>query len=447
MANYYVIIGLGDTGLSCAQYLMSVGISFVMMDTRIQPPHLDNFKKTFVNVPLILGKLDTTILEKASAIILSPGIALQTPEILAQQKRGIPIIGDIELLAKAITSPVIAITGTNAKSTVTTLVGEMATKMGLQAQVGGNLGVPALDLFMQQPKADLYVLELSSFQLETTYSLKSAVATILNITPDHMDRYATLAAYQQAKHRIYHDCEVAIINRDDKLTYSHDKHARQFYFTLDSPAEHEFGLMIDKQECYLAYEDHRLLSVRELPILGKHYYANALAALAIGHGYGWAMESMLQVLREFRGLPHRCQFVHEAQGVKWYNDSKGTNVGATCAAIEGLGSAVQGKLVLIAGGVGKNADFHPLLPFIQKYVSHVVLIGEAAKEIANCLMESPSPFSFAASMVEAIQQAEKVALSGDAILLSPACASFDMFKNYEHRGNVFMQLVAEKFCT
>lgn len=431
-----VIVGLGLTGLSCARYLQSVGQNFAMVDSRAEPPQLAAFKQAFPNVEVECGKLDADILQRATSIILSPGIALSEPVIQKYLAKGIPVIGDIELFAKATNTPVIAITGTNAKSTVTTLVGEMAKQAGYSTQVGGNLGVPALDLL--NPDAALYVLELSSFQLETTYTLAPMVATILNVTPDHMDRYATLDSYQAAKQRVYQHCQIAVCNRDDKLTDI--KHTAKIYFTLEEPRENEFGLRQDHGQYYLAFGKELLMPVRDLPVAGRHYQANALASLAIGHGFGLAFEPMLEVLRRFPGLPHRCQLVRQRRGVKWYNDSKGTNVGATQAAIEGLGEHQDGKLILIAGGIGKHADFKPLVGVMEKYARHVVLIGESAQELAD-LIGNRIPISFAASMEEAVRRCDAVAQSGDSVLLSPACASFDMFKNFEHRGQVFSEIV------
>jgi len=298
--------------------------------------------------------------------------------------------------------------------------------------------VPALDLLLQADTTDLYVLELSSFQLETTHSLQSAVATVLNVTPDHMDRYDTLQDYQAAKLRVYQHAKIAVCNRDDAMTET--AHTPKFYFTLNEPQAGEFGLRTVGLESWLAFGNDVLLAVNELPVVGRHYQANALAALAIGHGFGLPFAPMLAVLREFTGLPHRCQLVRNRRGVKWYNDSKGTNVGATQAAIEGLGSHVSGKLVLIAGGIGKNADFTPLLPAMEKYARHVVLIGQSARELAD-LINGRIPISFAANMDEAVRRCDAVAQPGDSVLLSPACASFDMFKNFEHRGQVFADVV------
>lgn len=437
----HVIVGLGVTGLSCARYLKDRGIPVAVTDTRMNPPHLETLQKLYPDIPVALGEINSSMLNEAASIILSPGIALYEPVIAKQIERGIPVIGDIELFARAVTVPVIAITGTNAKSTVTTLVGEMAEAAGYKVQTGGNLGIPALDLLLANPDANLFVLELSSFQLETTHSLKPAVATILNISPDHMDRYKDLADYQRAKYRVYQHCQTAVCNRDDVLTECHDAHVEtKLHFTLSEPGAGEFGLLTRNNVVYLAHGENALLPVSDLPVMGRHYQANALAALAIGYGFGMPFAPMLKVLREFKGLPHRCQLVRERHDVKWYNDSKGTNIGATQAAIEGLGAEIRGKLVMMMGGVGKNADFTTIAPVVEKYSRHVVLIGEAANEIAAAL-QNRVPVSFAKDMEEAVSQADAAAKSGDSVLLSPACASLDMYKNYEHRGQVFTECV------
>ncbi|HSW71608.1 MAG TPA: UDP-N-acetylmuramoyl-L-alanine--D-glutamate ligase, partial [Gammaproteobacteria bacterium] len=364
--------------------------------------------------------------------------------IAKQRMKGVPVIGDIELFARAAKAPIIAITGSNAKSTVTTVTGLMMEAAGLAVKVGGNLGIPVLDLLVSPPVLpEAYVLELSSFQLETTYTLKPQVATVLNVTPDHMDRYADFQAYRAAKQRIYQDCQIAVCNRDDLNTECGDHYSlRRFYFTLNEPVQNEFGLIKKNNENYLAFENEILMPVSALPIRGRHYQANALAALAIGHGFGLPMQAMLQVLREFKGLIHRCQLIRELKGVYWYNDSKGTNVGATLAAMEGLGSEIEGKLILIAGGVGKSADFSPLVPAIGKYVRTVMVLGEAAPILAETIAGA-SEVLFAKDLQEAVLRADQKAHPGDCVLLSPACASYDMFRNYEHRGEVFMQLVQD----
>lgn len=440
MHDLHVIVGLGVTGLSCVRYLMQRQVPVAVLDTRLNPPGLVELKQEFPEITLSLGGWDEALLNQASVLVMSPGISLKEPAIAKQSARGISIIGDIELFALEASAPIIAITGTNAKSTVTTLVGLMAKAAGLNTGVGGNLGLPALDL-LSLSAPHLFVLELSSFQLETTYSLKPQVATVLNVTPDHMDRYANLSAYAAVKRHIYSNCKVAVCNRDDSLTECGDQYNNQkLYFTLNDPHQNEFGLIKKSDEIYLAYEDQLLMPAAELPILGRHYQANALAALAIGHGAGLPMAAMLNTLKTFKGLPHRCQLIRELNGIYWYNDSKGTNVGATLAAIEGLGSEIKGKLILIAGGVGKNADFSLLVPAIDKYVKAVILIGEAAPLLATVIGEHAEIY-FANDMEEAVILSAKAANSGDSILLSPACASLDMFRNFEHRGEVFSENV------
>ena len=436
----HIIVGLGETGLSCAHFLKQQQIPFAVMDTRKNPPNLGLFKNLFPGTPIVLGEINLTQLQQAKKIIMSPGISLQDREFINRHLKGsVPILGDIELFALSNKLPVIAITGTNAKSTVTTLVGKMAESAGHKVLVGGNLGVPVLDLLKNaDTKTNLYVLELSSFQLETTYSLKPTVASILNVTPDHMDRYKSLDEYRDAKLRIYQHSEKVVCNLDDPLT---DVTAQnKFVFTLNEPKRNQFGILTKKAKSYLAFGDQELMPTDELPVIGKHYQANALASLAIGHAYGFDFAPMIKVLREFAGLPHRCELIRELNGVRYINDSKGTNVGATLAAIDGLGSEIKGKLILIAGGIGKNADFAPLLPTIKKYCRHVVLMGEAANDLA-VLIDKSVPHSFANSMEEAVKQAQQNAQSNDTVLLSPACASFDMFKNFEHRGEVFAEIV------
>ncbi|MES2218353.1 MAG: UDP-N-acetylmuramoyl-L-alanine--D-glutamate ligase [Pseudomonadota bacterium] len=436
----HVIVGLGVTALSCARFLKKQNIPLAFADTRAEPPNLARILADYPNCQVSLGKLDDKLLDSAAKIIVSPGVSIKEPALARQIGQGKTVIGDIELFAHVVAEPVIAITGTNAKSTVTTLVGKMALMAGLRSEMGGNLGTPALDL-LERNNPELFVLELSSFQLETTHSLKPQVAALLNITPDHMDRYATLKDYQDAKHRVFMNCEIAVCNRDDPATDALNHYSKQkVQFTLQTPGKQEFGLVMCEKESYLAFEDQLLMPVHDLPILGRHYQANALAALAIGHSFGLRMAPMIETLLTFNGLEHRCQLVRERNGIRWYNDSKGTNVGATLAAIEGLGPEIDGKLILIAGGVGKNADFSPLVPGVAKYVRTVILIGESAPVLADILTDRVE-ICFAKSMQEAVTLAEQAATPGDSVLLSPACASLDMFKNFEHRGAVFTEVV------
>lgn len=410
-----VIIGLGKTGLSCIRYLLKKNTDIAIVDNRINPPGLPELKNYSPNVPVYLGCFHENILSQADELVISPGVSLKEPAIAKQIKNGKPVIGDIELFARAARAPIIAITGSNGKSTVTTLVGEMAKCAGINVGVGGNLGIPALDL-LTAPEPDLYVLELSSFQLETTYSLKAKAAVVLNISPDHMDRYENIEEYKAAKMRIYNGCEVAVI-------------------------EGEWNLFSTEGN-YLTYEKQKLLSIDKLKIKGRHQVSNALAALALGAAAGLPMAAMLKALREFPGLPHRCQWVAKINNVDYYNDSKGTNVGAAKAAIEGLGRGTGHcaltKIILIAGGQGKGADFSELFPVVEKYVRAVILIGQDAPKIKTALTGA-CKILFAESMREAVKFAAQEAQPGDMVLLSPACASFDMFNNFEHRGEVFCE--------
>jgi UDP-N-acetylmuramoylalanine--D-glutamate ligase len=439
--NLHVVVGLGVTGLSCVRYLLEKKYSVVVMDTRLNPPALAELQASYPRCNVILGKLEEAVLAQAKVIILSPGVALSTPAIAKQRDRGVHVIGDLDLFFLAAKAPVIGITGTNAKSTVTTLVGLMAKAAGVAVQVGGNLGVPVLDLLADS--AQLYVLELSSFQLDTLNAGKLNIAALLNITPDHLDRYPSFADYQASKQRIFSDCDIAIYNRDDVLTYPQKTGFKQQYcFTLQTPRENEFGLIAKSEEEYLAFDKTLLLNIKSLPVRGRHYQANALAALAIGYSIGLPFAPMISALEQFSGLAHRCQLVRELSGVKWFNDSKGTNVGATLAAIEGLGPTLRdGKLILLAGGVGKGSDFSPLLSAVASYTRLVILIGEAACEIELAL-RGKVRCVHANSLEKAVLRAQQEAIPNDAVLLSPACASYDMFRNFEHRGDVFTALVS-----
>lgn len=435
-----VVVGLGKTGLSCVRFLRARGYQVAVNDTRLTPPNLTELNAEFPEVEVSLGRLDETLLLRAQEIITSPGISINEPELLsARVNAGISVIGDIELFCRATTKPIVAITGSNAKSTVTTLVGLMAENAHIKVGVGGNLGTPVLELL--NPETELYILELSSFQLETTHSLKAAAAIVLNISEDHMDRYANMQAYHQAKHRIYRNCQFYITNRQDPLTVPLlPKAVPHTSFGLDTPDLTTYGVIRDAGQNYLAKGREKLLLASEMGIFGEHNIANALAALALGEAVHIPMAVMLQTLKEFNGLPHRCQLVSKHQGVAWYNDSKGTNVGATLAAIDGLGAAITGKVILIAGGVGKGQDFTPLSPALAKYGKAVILIGEDASKIDAAITANINKV-YAPTLMAAVHQAQTLASVGDAVLLSPACASFDMFKHYEDRGQQFVSAV------
>ena len=431
-----LIIGLGKTGLSCARYLAARGEAFAAADSRAAPPWLEEFRTAFPEAPFHLGGFDPALLARARRLIVSPGVALAEPAIAAAIQDGAEALGDIELFARAARAPVVAITGANGKSTVTTLVGEMLRDAGCRVRVGGNLGTPALDL-LTGDDPDFYVLELSSFQLETTRSLNAAAAVLLNISPDHMDRYRDLTEYTAAKRRIYRGDGVMVINSDDPLVAAMAEADRDcLRFSLSEPASGDYGLRERDGQRWLAKGTEALMPVADVRIKGLHNIANALAALALCEAVGLPTPSLLDTLRHFPGLPHRTQWVAQIRGVDWYDDSKGTNVGATLAALQGMPS----KVVLIAGGLGKAQDFTPLRPAVAAKARAVILLGTDAPVIEHALAGAV-PLVRVGSMEEAVAQAAQLAVPGDAVLLSPACASFDMFKGYDHRGQVFSDAV------
>ena len=491
--KFYVIIGLGKTGLSCVKFALRQGWHVAVTDSRMSPPGLDELKKLVPQIETVLGEISAELLNKADQLIVSPGVDLRIPAIADAIKRGIPCCGDVEIFLQNISAPVVAVTGSNAKSTVTTLVGQMAVQSGLNAVTAGNIGTPVLDLLSSvetrysasqihpvetrlmihayvetsQKPADLYVLELSSFQLATTSSLAAAAATVLNISEDHMDRHPDMEDYIAAKHIVYKNSKVNVVNYDDVNTWTVYKTETKeqlrstfeswinhlitttkesipfhsiFFSLANDKVLHCYHTIEDKENTYLAVDGQRLLNTNEMQIFGKHNIENALAAIALGDAVNLSRTAMLQVLKEFKGLAHRCQLVHEHNGVKWYDDSKGTNVGASLAAIEGLGKGMRGKIILIAGGLGKGADFSPLKTVMPRLVKHVILMGEAADEMYE-LFHRNCDITRVNSMQEAVQVADKVSHPNDIVLLSPACASFDMFKDYVHRGEEFVKFV------
>ncbi|MBL7480527.1 UDP-N-acetylmuramoyl-L-alanine--D-glutamate ligase [Legionella bononiensis] len=441
--SLYLVAGLGKTGLSIARYLHRKNKSFIVFDTRKEAPGLAEFKAEFPHIPVYLQSLPDQQLSQLTDIITSPGLSLDTPFIKQAIQSGVAVYGDIECLAKEINTPVIAITGTNGKSTVTTLVGDMAKAAGFRVAVAGNIGTPVLDMLDDEHQYDLWVLELSSFQLDLTYSLSPVAATILNVTPDHLDRHHTMEAYIQAKQRIYHRAQAAIVNRQDGVTIPNETSnpgIRLVTFGSDVPTQGNWGLISKDETIYLAKGSECLLSVDSLLIKGVHNWLNALAACALAEAAGVPEHHILHVLKTFAGLPHRCQWVRSLDGVEWINDSKGTNVGATISAINGIGGAMQGKIVLIAGGQGKGADFSDLTKPIADFVRSIVLIGEDADKMEAALAHVV-PVVRASSLDNAVVLAKTCAKPGDVVLLSPACASLDMFRDFNHRGDVFASSV------
>jgi UDP-N-acetylmuramoylalanine--D-glutamate ligase len=436
-APYAVIVGLGTTGLSCARYLRAHGWRLAVTDTRAAPPQLAALMTLDAHIPVRLGGLDPSLLADAVCVVASPGVPLSAPFFAEARRRGLGIVGDIELFARAAEAPVAGVTGTNGKSTVTTLLARMAERAGLKVRAGGNLGEPALDLL--SPDTQLYVLELSSYQLETTSTLECRAATVLNVSPDHLDRYESLASYAAAKARIFARCDTAVINLDDPLTVAMARLARRtLSFSLRASIGADYAVALARGEWWLTRGGTPLLQVASLRIKGLHNAANALAALALGEALGLPLPAMLAELTAFAGLPHRSQWVADVNGVSYVDDSKGTNVGATLAAVAGM----PGPLVIIAGGEGKSQDFAPLAAAFRGKVHHAVLIGRDAPLIARVL-EGVCPFEHCATLPQAVQAAARAARPGDTVLLSPACASLDMFRDYAQRGEVFAQAVQE----
>jgi UDP-N-acetylmuramoylalanine--D-glutamate ligase len=436
----HIILGLGKTGLSFARYLGKKKIPFTVVDTRTHPPCLDEFKQTFPFASVYLGhELKPELLQQADMIYLSPGIALNHPILSSiNHNPGTNLVSDIELFARNTQVPIVAITGTNAKGTVTTLVETMASYAQCKVKVGGNIGNPALGL-LDDYEPDVYVLEISSFQLETTQSLRAHVATVLNVSDDHQDRHLTRENYIAIKQRVYQNCKIAVWNRNDRNTYPHD-YQKNISFGID-PSETEFGVRTMHDQPWLCYGKQPWLPTEELSLTGCHNWANALAALAIAQALELPRQSSLAALRNFKGLPHRCQLVAEKSGVRWYNDSKATNVGACAAAISGLAPKL-GKIILIAGGLAKDADFYPLRPLMKDYVKHLILIGTDAPLLRRALQDT-TQITDAHDLMHAVELAQQKAQSNDIVLLSPACASLDMFENYEARGKYFSQLVKQ----
>ncbi len=447
---YTLIVGLGKTGLSVVAYLTALGEAVVVVDSRDIPPGLNQLKNDYPNVAVYTGKFNTDLFTGAHRIIVSPGVPMATAALQQAKKAGIEICGDIDLFAHEATLPVIGITGSNGKTTVTTLLTQMAIDAGINAVAGGNIGLPVLDLLKKtddEPATELFVLELSSFQLETLNHLPMQAAVVLNISPDHLDRYENLTAYAYSKQVIYDNAERWVVNADDALAapeQTEDKNC--IAFTLKEPGSGQFGLAEKKGSLQLCYADRALIDVNDIKLKGKHNLQNALAALALGKAMGWPVDSMLSSLKHFTGLAHRTQWVAEINGVNWINDSKATNVGAAIASIKSL----AGKQVLLAGGEAKGADFTELAAVIVSHCRAVILLGKDAALIESAIEQAmeakrmqPVIIKRVVDMHAAVIAASALALVGDNVLLAPACASFDMFNSFEHRGDVFIQEVQQ----
>ena len=449
-APYAVIVGLGLTGLSAARHLRARGWRIAVTDTRLEPPCRAQLAALDPGVPLRLGGLDTALLDGADCAVASPGVALSEPFFAEACRRGIEIVGDIELFARATEARVAGITGTNGKSTVATLVGSMARRAGARTRLGGNLGEPALDLLAaaqaDAEPTDLYVLELSSFQLDCTRSLRLEAGAVLNVTADHLDRYASLEAYAAAKARVLEHCATAVVNLDDPLVAAMPRPGQRVLgFSIAGAAGALYGVRLESRGTggaaprgWLTRRGEPVIELAELRIRGLHNAANALAALAVAEALGLPLEPLLAELRSFPGLAHRSQWVADLGGIVYVDDSKGTNVGATLAAVAGL----PGPLVMILGGDGKRQDFAPLGTALRGKVRHAVLIGRDREAIASVLA-GVAPLERCDSLEAAVRAAARAARPGDTVLLSPACSSLDMFRDYAHRGAVFRRAVEE----
>jgi UDP-N-acetylmuramoylalanine--D-glutamate ligase len=425
-----LIVGLGKTGYSIARFMAAQGIRFAVTDTREVPPFINELREEFPDAAVFLGGFQRSSFEAATHLIVSPGVSLNEPLIQLAARRGIPVIGDLDLFASMVSAPVLAITGSNGKSTVTTLVGLMAEADGRKTRVGGNLGTPMLDLL--DDEVELYVLELSSFQLESSHVLAPIAATVLNITPDHMDRYADLQAYAEAKRRIFNGSGLMVLNRDDPMVADMSLTGRKtVWFGLEGK-DNDYAVRVLDGEEWLVCHNEPVMPRRDVRLHGRHNLANALSALALGDAAGLSHPAMVDTLKSFAGLDHRAQWVGDHGGVTWINDSKATNVGACMAALAGM----EQPVVLIAGGDGKGADFSVLRPVVKEKVKALVLMGRDAPLMQSALEDLVTTVC-AANMAEAVNAASALATQGDAVLLAPACASLDQYKDYQERGRVF----------
>lgn len=460
-----LIVGTGNTGLSCARYLETKGCPFAFADSRQVSPSFEGLKKEFSQTDFITGDFELNQFKNYSQIIVSPGVSVRNRFFSTLEEQGCLIIGDIELFVQVVDKPVIAITGSNGKSTVTTLVEQITRNCGIKSIAGGNLGTPALELLSSH--SDLYILELSSFQLETTYNLHSLSAVVLNVSEDHMDRYTGIDDYQKVKETIYHNCDYKIINLDEKSIAKQilaaarkDIHDQSIIlFSSNKPENTDYGLEKSEHSCTLKKGQRKIIGSNDIKLKGTYNYLNILAALALVEPLHLDEQQQVEAIKNYHGLAHRCEWIDEIDGVQYYNDSKGTNTGATIAAINGFehssysvnksdsdvdSTALKSTTILIAGGVGKDADFTELGELIEKKIKSTVLMGIDSKQIKSSALKAGArkdSLYTVSSMQEAVLTASKLADSGDNVLLSPACASFDMYQNYMQRGDDFKEKV------
>jgi UDP-N-acetylmuramoylalanine--D-glutamate ligase len=462
-----LVLGAGITGMSCARYLSAQGLCFAVNDSRVNPftsnYNEQEFSKDFPTASLHLGKWHQELIAKADIIIISPGINSELDEIKLHINTHCQVMGDVELFCQLNQErikpiDILALTGSNGKSTVVSLLAYLATSLGKNAQLGGNIGQPVLDILTEEKIGldtnttihvpELLILELSSFQLETLTSMQAIATSVLNVSDDHLDRHKTMENYIQIKQGIYQQGKLAITNRDDITTKTPNEFQPTLSFGSDKPHEDQFGIITDNNQAYLAFGEQRLIGLTQLPLAGMHNALNYLTALAFGYSAGWPLNEMVDNLISFTGLAHRCQRVDSQDNITWINDSKATNVGATIAAINGLAQTLtsegntKSSLILIAGGDGKGADFSPLIEPLSQYVSHVITLGKDGDGIAR-LVPNQTNVSKVTTLIEAVKMAKEHAKEGDIVLLSPSCASIDMFKNFSDRGEQFMVAVTQ----
>ncbi|MFT5755902.1 MAG: UDP-N-acetylmuramoylalanine--D-glutamate ligase [Alteromonadaceae bacterium] len=450
-----VVLGAGLTGLSCVQFLHEQNLPCAVNDSRKCPVDIDDFSIRYGNTLLVTGHWDKALISTAELLIVSPGIDTSIAEIADNISAGCAVVGDVELYCQLRDTPILAVTGSNGKSTVVSLLAHLADKLGFKGQLGGNIGTPVLNDIAKP--SDYLILELSSFQLETLTSMQAIAATVLNVSADHLDRHKTIENYCAIKQRIYKQCQTAVVNRDDSATRvtSKNKLTPTISFGSDTPEVGHFGLKEIAGQQHLMFGEQTLVAINELPLAGLHNALNYLAVLALGYSAGWSITAMVSHLPSFSGLPHRCQRIASDDGINWVNDSKATNVGAALAAIKGLSAIISknNKLLLIAGGEGKGADFSLLKTALDEHVEHLYTLGKDGDKIASLIAtitdktttqvstKVGTKVNKVSSIQEAVIQAKAAAKLGDVILLSPACASFDMFKNYEERGQAFIDAV------
>jgi UDP-N-acetylmuramoylalanine--D-glutamate ligase len=433
------ILGMGVTGISVASFFSSKGMSFDFVDSRSEPPNRKLVEADYPKADIAIGAFDADFLCRYDRLIVSPGISLAEPALVKAKQQGVELLGDLELFLEQAKVPVVIISGSNGKSTVTALLGKMAQDSGISVGIGGNLGTPMLDLL--DDAHQLYVIEVSSFQLELLNDSRGAISGLLNISPDHLDRYKNLQEYHTAKHRIFRGASKVVINREDVLTRPLiSTQIPMLSFGLNQPDLGSFGILEGTKDGYLSYGIERLMRVNQVALKGTHNLANVLAALALGQAVDLPMQSMLDTLKTFNGLPYRCQSVAKINAVHFINDSKATNVGATVAAVRGLGDKASKNIILIAGGQAKGQEFNALAEEVSDYVKLTILLGIDRKQLASALKDS-CDIQYSDTLDAAVIQANQAAVSGDTVLLSPACASFDMFDGFEHRGKCYEDAV------